>query len=220
MEAHHHPHTERKKLKHYLFEFFMLFLAVFCGFLAENYREHHVEHRRVKQYARSLIHDLEQDTAVINLAIRQISKTKSTIDSLAAYLKDRKIQDIRNVDLFMMTQVSSLYRPYAWSRATIEQIKNSGNLRYFSNDSIVNRISAYDALTRHLDEDFRGDEERDAYSSTIRNEVVDMNYPDEFGDALFDNRDSMLHTAWFKELASNGPAVADERYRQNKNSSK
>lgn len=34
-----------------------------------------------------------------------------------------------------------------------------------------------------------------------------MNYPDEFGDALFDNRDSMLHTAWFKELASNGPRL-------------
>ena len=29
--------------KHYLFEFVMLFLAVFCGFLAENIREHRME---------------------------------------------------------------------------------------------------------------------------------------------------------------------------------
>jgi len=38
METHaHHLHkAPGKKWTHYLFEFFMLFLAVFCGFLAEN----------------------------------------------------------------------------------------------------------------------------------------------------------------------------------------
>ena len=36
MEVHHHGHTERKKWTHYLWEFLMLFLAVFAGFLAEN----------------------------------------------------------------------------------------------------------------------------------------------------------------------------------------
>ena len=33
MEVHHHAHTDRKKWTHYLWEFLMLFLAVFCGFL-------------------------------------------------------------------------------------------------------------------------------------------------------------------------------------------
>ena len=37
MEVHSHTHTERKKFTHYLWEFLMLFLAVFCGFLAENF---------------------------------------------------------------------------------------------------------------------------------------------------------------------------------------
>jgi len=35
MEVHSHAHTDRKKWTHYLWEFLMLFLAVFCGFLAE-----------------------------------------------------------------------------------------------------------------------------------------------------------------------------------------
>ena len=39
MEVHRHAHTDRKKWAHYLWEFLMLFLAVFCGFLAENQRE-------------------------------------------------------------------------------------------------------------------------------------------------------------------------------------
>src|SRR5215470_11318945 len=69
MEVHHHSHTDKKKWTHYLWEFLMLFLAVFCGFLAENQREHMVESRREKQYMRSMIADLKADTAEINRQI-------------------------------------------------------------------------------------------------------------------------------------------------------
>ena len=37
-------------IKHYLFEFLMLFLAVFCGFLAENYRETLVNKEKEHHY--------------------------------------------------------------------------------------------------------------------------------------------------------------------------
>jgi len=44
MEVHHHGHVhEKKKWKEYLFQFLMLFLAVFCGFLAEYQLEHKIE---------------------------------------------------------------------------------------------------------------------------------------------------------------------------------
>ena len=46
MEVHAHTHTARKKWTNYFWEFLMLFLAVFCGFLAENQREHMIEHRK------------------------------------------------------------------------------------------------------------------------------------------------------------------------------
>src|SRR6185369_15216263 len=66
MEVHHHSHTERKKWTHYFWEFFMMFLAVFCGFLAENQREHIVENNRAKEYAALLLEDLKNDSAYIN----------------------------------------------------------------------------------------------------------------------------------------------------------
>jgi hypothetical protein len=46
----HHPHhpTHKKKWSEYLLEFFMLFLAVFLGFLAESKREQIVERHREK----------------------------------------------------------------------------------------------------------------------------------------------------------------------------
>lgn len=51
MEVHHHPiaigsHTARKKWTHYFWEFLMLFLAVFCGFLAEYQLKHKIEKDR------------------------------------------------------------------------------------------------------------------------------------------------------------------------------
>src|SRR3954451_24395061 len=64
MEVHKHPHhvSHKKKWGEYLLEFFMLFLAVFLGFIAENYREHIVEHQQEKQYMITLIEDLNIDT--------------------------------------------------------------------------------------------------------------------------------------------------------------
>ena len=66
MEVHAHTHTARKKWIHYFWEFLMLFLAVFCGFLAENIREHKIEQHRAKEFSRSLVEDLQNDTAAIN----------------------------------------------------------------------------------------------------------------------------------------------------------
>jgi hypothetical protein len=68
MEVHKHPHhvTHKKKWSEYFLEFLMLFLAVFLGFLAENYREHRVEKERGKQYVESFYQDLKTDTSRIS----------------------------------------------------------------------------------------------------------------------------------------------------------
>src|SRR5215510_11150206 len=91
MEVHAHPHTERKRLRHYLFEFFMLFLAVFAGFLAENQREHIVEHQREKQYMVSLIEDLETDTVELRKGLIAADSTNHYTDSVLIFLSTNKI---------------------------------------------------------------------------------------------------------------------------------
>ena len=65
MEVHAHTHTERKKWTHYFWEFLMLFLAVFCGFLAEYQLEHKIEKNREKQFMVSMIEDLKAGTSAI-----------------------------------------------------------------------------------------------------------------------------------------------------------
>ena len=69
MEVPAHTHTARRKWTNYFWEFPMLFLAVFCGFLAEYSLEHKIEKDREKQYIRSFIEDLERDTLTLESRI-------------------------------------------------------------------------------------------------------------------------------------------------------
>src|SRR5687768_17657062 len=91
MEVHTHTHTPRKKWTHYFWEFLMLFLAVFCGFLAENQREHFVEHQREKQYMRSMLDDLKSDTSMFTNNISERQDRLVMIDSLVALLRQPDI---------------------------------------------------------------------------------------------------------------------------------
>ena len=80
--AHHLHNAPGKNFRHYFFEFFMLFLAVFCGFLAENFREHQVEKERGKQYLHSLIEDLRNDTSQCAISIEELGEDKKVLNNL------------------------------------------------------------------------------------------------------------------------------------------
>src|SRR5436190_2708360 len=93
MEVHAHSHTApahggtgRKKWTHYLWEFLMLFLAVFCGFLAENFREHQVEKRREHQFIQSMIDDVKLDTTALKGILTRRFRRKEMFDSLSLLL--------------------------------------------------------------------------------------------------------------------------------------
>ena len=72
MEVHAHTHTPRKKWTHYLWEFLMLFLAVFAGFLAENQREHIVEKRRAHQFLQSMLLDVQDNMKHLDSLMKQL----------------------------------------------------------------------------------------------------------------------------------------------------
>jgi len=149
MEVHHHgspapvgTHPARKKFKHYFWEFFMLFLAVFCGFLAENIREHNVEHRREKKYAQLLYDDLKSDSAFLYSIVR-IKKWKSNkIDSLVYFLSVSDLQKNAS-SIYYYSAYMGMDVPFKPNDATIQQLRSSGSLRYFSNPQLYNSISSY-----------------------------------------------------------------------------
>ncbi len=147
MEVHHHPHTEGKRLKHYLFEFFMLFLAVFCGFLAENQREHIVDNQREKKYAASLLEDLKKDTADLSNDIPFWETLLNTIDTLRTEIQ--KPPDQRNdLLLYKCARFMRFYNNFAYHDRTIDQLKNAGNFRLIRNAQISDLLIDYDATIR------------------------------------------------------------------------
>ena len=60
----------------------MLFLAIFCGFLAENQREHMVEHQREKEYMITMLEDLKADIPLLDSTIKDWNEVNKSIDSV------------------------------------------------------------------------------------------------------------------------------------------
>ena len=151
MEVHAHSHSPRKKWTHYLWEFLMLFLAVFCGFLAENIREHKVEHLREKKYAQSLIQDLKTDTATLQTYIDLRKEKRIMMDSLLLLLSTGMHKQFGNETYFFARHVFN-GPPFVSTDGTMQQLKNAGNLRLIRNEKIINNILGYDASVKELRE--------------------------------------------------------------------
>jgi hypothetical protein len=166
MEVHTHTHTPHqpagkagKKWIHYFWEFLMLFLAVFCGFLAENQREHYVEKKREHQYIRSLIKDIEMQTFQIDTIVRSYQNKLPHIDSLLYYfpelLKGKTSDFLRNYPVLIE------FIDFYYIDRTMQQLKNAGGLRLISNPAVSDSIVNYDVLIRdflaeqeHITEDY------------------------------------------------------------------
>ncbi len=129
MEVQKHPHhvTHKKKWGEYLLEFFMLFLAVFLGFVAENIREHSVEKNREKEYIKSMVEDLETDSAFLELSINKLIPYHLTwLDSTIHLLSmpDLKGKDKLIYQAFMIgTGWSYNFHP---TERTLSQLHNAG----------------------------------------------------------------------------------------------
>ena len=149
MEVHHHSHTARKKWHHYFWEFLMLFLAVTLGFLVENQREHFIEHQRARQYASSLIEDLKKDTAAFRSLEERYWLNINKADTLRKLINGKPITEIPGGTLYYYCEIVRWVILMTFHDATIQQLKNSGNLRYFSAE-LQNKISEYDRQSREI----------------------------------------------------------------------
>lgn len=143
MEVHHHPNSERKKFKHYLFEFFMLFLAVFCGFLAEYQLEHIIEKQRAKDYTKSIHRDLSADTTIFNNTIERLTICTKKIDTLVELLGNAEESQKRTAFAYHLSVYAFIYPDASPNETTLLQLINSGSLRYIKNSKLVDSLKHY-----------------------------------------------------------------------------
>ena len=142
METHKHPHhpTHKKKWGEYLLEFVMIFLAVFLGFIAENMREHFVEHQRERKYAVQLLNDLKKDTSAYGSMNVMMKEATEFYDSARIVLQQKPLPD----DSFTRL-ARDLYFSFnlITTATTFNQMKNSGSLRYIKNINLATDLSNY-----------------------------------------------------------------------------
>ena len=151
MEVHHHAHTARKKWTHYFWEFLMLFLAVFCGFLAEYKLEQTIERHREKEFILSMIEDAMTDTANIHAAIPLNLERAGYADSLSIACLNYRGTQPENTKIYE-THRNCIYRPdlvYPTDR-TLFQLKNSGGMRLIRKKKAAESIIAYDNSGKRL----------------------------------------------------------------------
>ncbi len=146
MEVHHHAHHghEKKTWKSYFWEFFMLFLAVFCGSMAELQVEHYLEHKREKQYIASMIKDLETDTANLSVVIKSYETLLKLQDSVF-YSFDSINHGGNKIFMRHLGYYNRGFPDFINADATIQQLKNAGGFRLLRNKQTVDSIIAYTA---------------------------------------------------------------------------
>ncbi len=156
MEVHHHSspapggtHTARKKWTHYFWEFLMLFLAVFCGFLAEYQLEHKIEKDREKQFIRSLYYDIKADTAGFNRIILARNVRETSQDSILLWLNSTTPAAYsKELYFHAVTAARTLTIRLLPNDGTMQQLKNSGAFRLIRNRAIADSIAKYDVFIR------------------------------------------------------------------------
>lgn len=122
--------SERQTRKYLWYSFGELLLVVIGILIAlqiNNWNEDRIEQKEITDFAHALIKDLERDVIMVEQIVAQMEYLRKKIDDLATYTQGKSIEEIRNIDLFYFMRIP-YYRPYAWNRTAMEQIKSWGGV--------------------------------------------------------------------------------------------
>ena len=121
----------------------MLFLAVFCGFLAEYQLEHKIEKDRERQFMKGMLQDLEADTVMMNSTMDFAGQISKGLDSLQSNLFDANNVASNTITMYRQNFTYGRLIVVSFSDQTATQLRNSGALRLIKKTVIANAISRY-----------------------------------------------------------------------------
>jgi hypothetical protein len=128
--------------KHYAGEFLMLFFAVFCGFLAENLREHIIEVSIEHEYVKSFYEDLTVDEKDLQTTINYLDGQVRISDSLSMLMGNVSTTQKANL-IYMYLRSITRSNVFNVNDRTIVQLRNAGGMRLIRNKAISDSMVAY-----------------------------------------------------------------------------
>ena len=164
-------------------ELLLVVVGILIALQVNNWNEQRIEQRQIRQYAIGLVADLRRDLAMIEPIREQIEDTVEKSIALNSYVRGKSLEQLDNFSLWFLAP-SLAYRPYEWNRTAIEQMRNAGAFREID-QTLAKKITGYEALTRHLDEDYHNDMARIVNAANFADHVIDAGYSDVFDDYDF-----------------------------------
>lgn len=128
--------------KKYLFEFLLIFLAVFLGFLADNLREEYSEQQQANELARSFYEELLHDSVVVAEKVKGRIKKEQAIEYMIAFFRDSSLTTSNKALAINFEWATTVRTPTLFTPRTVvlEQLKGSGALRYFKSKELQNLV--------------------------------------------------------------------------------
>lgn len=137
----HPPHKSGSDFKEHILHFFMLFMAVVLGALAENLREHYLDKTKEKEYLSSLIIDLGNDGVNLSKCINARSEKTEVGNKLISLLSQDKITNEK--DIYYYTRLMTKVETFEGVDGALNQLQFSDGLRLIENNEIINKINEY-----------------------------------------------------------------------------
>jgi|SRR5690348_6702188 len=210
MEVHHHPKVEKKNFKEYFLEFLMIFLAVTMGFIAENIREKISEYKLLKEYAASLVKDLELDSSQLLTYRNYYRYASGNVDTLLQLLANNNPQNIPTGKLYWYGLFGGAHNSFVPNDATMQQIKSTGALRYFST-SIASAIASYDRLCRNIENEQEIDRNIYADVRNSRAQIFEFRYNEMANDIYRGNKKIYSRAKIDSFMESNPPVLSYDK---------
>jgi len=143
MEVHHHPHVAKKNFKEYFLEFIMIFLAVTLGFISENIRENVADRSKEKEYVKSLLADLKNDTVELNRKYKLFSTFPPALNQLAADCYSSGFTDAIQKRMYSSNMRYLGTMQIYFTDKTAAQLKNGGGMRLINDAEVSDSITLY-----------------------------------------------------------------------------
>lgn len=203
MEVHHHPQIEKKGFKVYFLEFIMIFLAVTLGFIAENLRENISENAQAKELAKSLYKEIYSDSINVHEKILGRLEKEDYIKYFVQYVRDSDVVNLSPnfYPAFTSTFISTLTIIFQPKDGILNQLTNSGALRYFKSSKLQEEIGNISVDIANLR---KGNDEEENFRESKMHSFLIAHYDYKWFETLAamaqQKLDNPYIESWYKKL--------------------
>lgn len=145
--------SKRRRALPYIFEFLLLFLAVYLGFLAESYREGYEKSNKAKSYINGVINDVEIDQKEQVKVSEDLKRYSGVLSDLHKSLDSLLLDGNMRKFIGLIKPLSDGYKVYRPIKSSYSQLSNGG-FSLIKDPSIVDSINLYYNEIEHLESNF------------------------------------------------------------------